>query len=708
MKRNLILAVLFTLPRPCFAEQTLVRYLEFPPGSAAQAVSTDTSGNIFVAANVSEPSGRKPIEVIKTDPTGLTLATFTFGGNAINQISGLAVDGSGNVVIVGSTNSTDFQLTAPLISHTTAGQFSGFLVKLDSALKAITFSTLLGGTQGGGTVANAVALDSSGNIYVTGGTGDVDFPITSSAFQKSPPPNSPGNPMYGFVSELSSDGQHLIFSTFFGNSGISCNGGGGSCAFAEAVTQATRIALDSEGNITIAGNTTANNLPVTADAYSVQCQCSFRAPAGFVSRLSGNGSSLLWATYAPPFPYSPQSDFPLSGEVLGLALDSSGDAVISGFTQGGLTTSAGALQPTFPGQLNTGQLAGFVAKIDTTGHQLLFATYFGGGSGEITAVTVDSQGLIWLTGSSNPSELPAPAGTRLLGNNFLSALNPNGSSVVELITAPQGAAGQALALSPDNEVLALGIASSLLVTTSQDGPSLLGVANSAATQVSNVIAPYELISLFGLGIGPSTSAAGQLVEGVFTDSLSGVQVLFDGSSAPLLYAGPTQINAVVPSAIAGQDKATLQIVTPSGTIQGPTFLLRPSQPAVFGTSGSGTSLPAAIALNQDGSVNSAGNPALAGSAVSVWATGAGAGTVPWPDGGLLSGVVGGLLLPVSVLYIGPTVGESLQVLYAGNAPGLVAGAVQVNFQLPANISGTVDLALQVGDAVSQSFSLFIK
>jgi uncharacterized protein (TIGR03437 family) len=70
--------------------------------------------------------------------------------------------------------------------------------------------------------------------------------------------------------------------------------------------------------------------------------------------------------------------------------------------------------------------------------------------------------------------------------------------------------------------------------------------------------------------------------------------------------------------------------------------------------------------------------------------------------------VGGLLLPVSVLYIGPTVGESLQVLYAGNAPGLVAGAVQVNFQLPANISGTVDLALQVGDAVSQSFSLFIK
>src|SRR4029077_11182698 len=140
--------------------------------SRPQALAADSAGNLFVVSNVTEPSGRGQIRVFKTDPQGKTLASMDFGGSQDDGISGAAVDPQGNLVIVGATSSPDFPLVLPLISN--APQPAAFITKIDSQLKSILFSTRLGGTQGGigGTSAGALALDSAGNIYVTGVTAD--------------------------------------------------------------------------------------------------------------------------------------------------------------------------------------------------------------------------------------------------------------------------------------------------------------------------------------------------------------------------------------------------------------------------------------------------------------------------------------------------------------------------------------------------------
>jgi uncharacterized protein (TIGR03437 family) len=223
-----------------------------------------------------------------------------------------------------------------------------------------------------------------------------------------------------------------------------------------------------------------------------------------------------------------------------------------------------------------------------------------------------------------------------------------------------------------------------------------------------------LVSLFGVGLGPAEALGGMVVNGALTDSLGGVQVLFNGAAAPLLYVGPTQINAIVPSAVLGQDTASVQIVTPNGTLTGPTLSVVPSEPEVFQNGppmpGGGT----AVALNQDGSLNSASNPAAGGSIVTIWATGAGESPGDLAPGSVATGFWMPAL-PVSVLNESDENGgqgiDSLAVLYAGDAPGMVTGVLQVNFQLPTENFlkvGQLTCQLQIGIAVSGRFSVYVQ
>jgi hypothetical protein len=276
-----------------------------------------------------------------------------------------------------------------------------------------------------------------------------------------------------------------------------------------------------------------------------------------------------------------------------MALDSSGNVIVAGLASDGFPVTSGALQRTFPAPAATRGLAGFITKFDSTAQRLLFSTYFGGATPGspfgLTSLILDSQGTIWVTGASPPDQLPAPTGTPLLGTNYLAALTPDGSTLANIFTAPDGAAGQAIALT-----------------------------NAAR------VAPYDLISLYGIALGPPTPVGARILNHTVATSLGGVQVLFGGIPAPLLYAGPTQINAIVPAEVFGSDTTALQIVTPSGTISGPTLSIRPSQPGVFpGAVDTSPLVVPAAALNQDGSVNSATNPAALGTIVTVWATGGG-------------------------------------------------------------------------------------
>ncbi len=201
--------------------QFVARYLPIGAAGSAAALAADLSGNLFVVATVQEPSGRQQIRAIKTDAQGNVLASFDFGGTSYTSPdapAAAAVDPQGNLVIVGTTSSPDFPLVSPLMPATSTQ--AGFVVKLDSQLTTILFSTRLGGIQGSSS-ANAVAVDAAANIYVAGSTGASDFPVTPGAFQTVGPSGFTmgfgAPPAYAFVTEISADNKSLISSTFLGS-----------------------------------------------------------------------------------------------------------------------------------------------------------------------------------------------------------------------------------------------------------------------------------------------------------------------------------------------------------------------------------------------------------------------------------------------------------------------------------------------------------
>jgi uncharacterized protein (TIGR03437 family) len=713
--RGVLFLILIAASVAGASNQFVARYVPIGASGSADLLAVDASGNFFIVANVQEPSGRPQIRAVKADPQGNVLASFDFGGSSDSfqdAPSGAAVDPQGNLVIVGTTASPDFPLVSPLISKVSTP--AGFVVKLDSQLTKILFSTLLGGSQGSSS-ANAVVLDTAGNIYLAGGTGSSDFPTTPGAFQTTgPAETNSGFPTFAFVTEISPNGSSIIFSTFFGSDTADCTG---DCIGDAGSTVANAMALDSSGALVIGGNTTANRLPVTPGTLGQQCdECGYPTPdtfvqSGFLAKFAPGGEQLDWVTYIPLAQTGPEPESAVS--ITGVALDADGNVIFGGSAPTGLVLTDGALQGSYPG--NPSGQAGFVAKVNASASGYLFSTYFGDGIYQSPrgALTLDSQGDIWLTGGSDPSALPFPISIPPLGDTYIAELSADGSSILGGITAPAGAAGQAIVLTPTGSPAALGGAGSLLLNSPGQPASLVGVANSAGIHVSSNVAPYELVSFYGVALGPAKALGAQMVKGALTTSLGGVQVLFNDVAAPLLYVGPNQINAIVPSSVFGQDTAAIQIVTPGGTLTGPLLSVVPSEPEVFQNSPPMPAGGAAIALNQDGTLNSATNPASGGSIVTVWATG----------GGLDSPILGGdggipvylntPLLPVSVLnasYSGVLGLDSLEVLYAGDAPGLVRGVLQVNFRLPENVFNIYQLAcqLQVGAAVSSRFSIYVK
>jgi len=707
--------------------QVALQYVTADPQAQARVLATDGSGNSFTVLTVTEPWGQPQIRAIKTNAQGSVLGTIDFGGSE-SIPSGAVTDSAGNLLIVGTTLLSDFP-TVSLATSATSAQ-AAFIVKINTQLTQILFATRLGGSVGvplpgnvnrtAFTSGNAIATDSAGNVYATGSTSATDFPVTAGAYQAQPPSgDSFGSPTYAFVTELTPAGNKIVYSTYFGADAAACSGGS-SCIGVFGQTIANAIAVDSTGAVVIAGDTDASGLPITSGIRG----------QSFIAKFSANGSQLTWGTFVS----LGASAFVPYISLRAMALDRNGDVIIGGTAADGFPTTTGAIQTTYPGGQSEGEgpvSAGFVAEYSSSGQQVVFSTYLGGGlvaTGEnpngVTALTVDTQGRIWVTGGSIPTSLPLPSGTPLLGNTYVLDLSSSGTLLPDGFTAPSGGVGQSVASLPQGSVVVLGNSGSLLtvgsgpyVKNSAPGPAVVGVANSAGFQVSGQVAPYELISLYGDGIGPSTPVSGQVTNGVLSNSLNGLQVLFDGTPAPLLYAGPNQINLIVPSDVAGRSTTSFQIVTaPIATVpvlQGPTLFVVPSQPQVF--AGPEFDVNTAIALNQDTTVNSLTNPALAGSIVTVWATGAGMPIIPEADGSIGSTTrPQPPALPVSILSNGFSNGghsDSLEVLYAGDAPDLAVGVMQVNFRLPAQAPsgiGQLQLQLQVGDSASATFGIYVR
>ena len=234
----------------------------------------------------------------------------------------------------------------------------------------------------------------------------------------------------------------------------------------------------------------------------------------------------------------------------------------------------------------------------------------------------------------------------------------------------------------------------------QDGRPVVQISSvlNGANFAPGAVAPAEIVSIFGNGIGPATPQAAQLSpDGQFvTKVLANTRVLFDGIAAPLLYVSDKQIVAIVPYEVDGQN-STQMVVEYLGVQSGPMNLnVAAAAPALFTLDSSGSGQGAI--LNQDFSVNTSTHPAAKNSVVVLYATGEGQTRPPGVDGALLTGAT----LPRPVQNVTVAIGGiQATVLYAGGAPQLPAGVMQVNVRIPLQApSGAVPVVLRVGAASS--------
>lgn len=300
-------------------------------------------------------------------------------------------------------------------------------------------------------------------------------------------------------------------------------------------------------------------------------------------------------------------------------------------------------------------------------------------------------------------------GTARISGGTSGAFFASGSQV-QLIATPNagyvftGWSGDASGSDPN---LSVAVDKELVITASFAPPNFLtsaGIVN-AASFVSGAVAPGQIITLFGYQFGPAALTTARLnAQGLIDTTLANTQVLFDGRAAPLVYVSANQISAIVPYAVAGRSATTVQVNNNGKLTNSLGLAVANAAPALFTAASSGRG-PAAI-LNENGSFNSASNPAARGSIVVLFGTGEGATTPAGVDGKLTAAPLPKPTQPV-VLRIGDQVAN---LEYIGGAPGLVAGLLQLNARVPDNLAaGEVPVTLQIGSVSSpRSATVFIK
>jgi hypothetical protein len=374
------------------------------------------------------------IFVAKLNPegTGLIYSTFVTGTGPPPSASfahAIAVDASGNAYVAGQS-AGGLPVTPGAyqsINNAAANHgINGFILKLNAAGTGLMYSTYLGGSYGADAVY-AIAIDPAGNAYVAGTALSSDFPTTTGAFQTIDA--TPGKP-YSFVSKLNATGTALIYSTYLvGNGTVS--------QFGVPVGQANGIAIDSSGNAYIVGGTADAGFPVTPGAFQTNYSTNVSDLAlfrntGYVTELDPAGAHQIYSSY-------------LGGDYLSqaqaVAVDSSGNAYVTGWTTGGNVTTSGAFQTVAPG------LDAYVVKINPLGSALTYATYLGGscqtGAGQDAgdagfAITIDASLDAYVAGQTCSMDFPVTTNaiqtTLAAGDTnysaFLSELNPTGSELL--------------------------------------------------------------------------------------------------------------------------------------------------------------------------------------------------------------------------------------------------------------------------------------
>jgi uncharacterized protein (TIGR03437 family) len=603
-------------------------------GFTPNAIATDPAGNVYLGGTgVIDPAG--PVTgamVVKlSSQTNQYFYVSFLNGQPSQAVNAIAADSQGNAYLAGSYTSTQ-------------GTQQAFVTKLDS-----NGNTLFSVTPGGGVAASAaaIAVTAGGQVLVSGVSFAAGFPATSGAYSI---PNTANHP---WLLELDPTGAKTIFSA---------TGIGGSV-----------IALDPAGNIYVAGTTALPDYPTTPGVYepvfpsftvctSFLCQIGAQGMNQYVSKIDPAGSTIIYSTA-------------LTGSGTGttntgLAVDSSGNAYVTGFAGAGYPYTVTA--PVIGGKLygSTATFAGlpFLSKLDPAGRTLLYSVPIGG-----SGVQVESSGTAYAGGSIGStvigssysvdgSVLPALSSVpaqclpnQLLSTNagyvaqvdasgnLLGAQYLGGSSLTVSSVALSGSTLWVAGATGDPNVpytpnapipsyvsprltkgAYLGAVDFSQPQPPAGTPQIACIVDSASLGPTGPVERYQLITVFGSNLG---SATGLAATNSTTTSLGGVQATFNGMAAPLLYVSSTQVNAAVPLVPQRQQYSSLQISSAGAVssmravplvLASPTLFL--NVPMSLPETGS-TPGYVAVALNADGSLNSSANPAQLGSTVSVFVNG---------------------------------------------------------------------------------------
>ena len=329
----------------------------------------------------------------------------------------------------------------------------------------------------------------------------------------------------------------------------------------------------------------------------------------------------------------------------------------------------------------------------------LTLTSFGAGAPGGAAAAATQTIYVASTAGSSPFTVTI-SGTTC--NNFLSVTPVSGTAPAALTVSANPPNGSGACTGRIN-IASSGLASATVPVTMTvpvgpggvQQPAITAIVNSASYAPGSV-APGSIVAIFGSNIGPPDLVSGAFTNGQLATTTGGVQVTFDGTPAPMLYARSNQVGVVVPFEVAGKTQTALQLSVNGQWAPAVQQPVSPTAPGIFTTAFTGNGQ--ASIINQTGMVNAANAPAAKGSIVAIYLTGAGQLTPADKTGAL--GTANQAIAATVTVTIG---GLDAPVTYAGAAPGSIQGLYQINATVPAgSASGSVPLQVKVGGTYAQS------
>lgn len=605
--------------------------------------------------------------VAKLSAAGTVQWATYLGGSDADTPVGIAVDAQGNVYVAGSTSSLDFPTTVPLIG--VPGQSSAFVTKYTAAGK-IAYSVLLSG--GGASGAAALAVDLSGSVYIAGATSSMNFPVTAGVLGTTLAANS----STGFLTKLSGAAT-LVYSTYLGT----------------AFTYPEAILVDANNQAIVTGIGPAPGLPAPP--------ASGATPA-FVVKVNQTASQIASGIYLPTLN---QGAVPLA-----LAQDASGNLLIFGDADLGsnFTATPGAYaSPTPITYCTTNEFDipqpgdAFLLKLNGSTLQTIYAAQLAAPCGIYTgAIALDSSGatvMAMATGAGLALQNPLVAGPACGSTSSAIAKISADGSTLQFATYLGSCGVPGVALSSNGSIYS-GIspevpdsaASILNLSTTTAAPIVLNQISNAFSGDQNAAVAGGLYTLTGTGFQPASIDLG--FNANLPVQLGGMQVLFDGVAASILEVGPGRVIVAAPEGLnqpprGSPEKFTSARISYNGSLSNPVWMpVATSAPGFLTT---GVLNPSSVAAdgyiqNEDGTLNSATNPAAVGSTIKLFATGMGATTHPAIPGAVAVSAAISPEVPVYASWQKFAPGTRTPPLTVESIPGYISSVFQIPLQVPAS------------------------